>query len=195
MTYGFLSDVHGDLAALEWALSCLQSAQQIYFLGDVCGGPEVAACIGLLRERQVLCVPGNHDLWDFERSHLTQEHDRFLLGLPLTREFPDGLAVHSDYSQDEFGVRFPYIHSELDARRAFAQFPQRLVFFGHTHLSQIHRLRPDGSIGFQRAPERISLGSDSRYLINVGAASQACAVLRPGGQLEYYFRPAPGRGT
>ena len=188
MTYGFLSDVHGDLPALQWALGCLQGADQIYFLGDVCGGPQVAECLQLLRQRQVFCVPGNHDLWDFERHGLDAELDRFLTELPLMREVDDWLAVHSDFSRDDLGVCFPYIHSESDARRAFAQFPQRLIFFGHTHLSQIHWVTPEGNLGFQRARQPVTLDPDYRYLINVGAASQACCLLRDGGQLEYFFR-------
>ncbi|MBS2037000.1 metallophosphoesterase [bacterium] len=188
MTYGFLSDVHGDLAGLEWALQSLQSADQIYFLGDVCGGPEAAACLQLMRQREVLCVPGNHDLWDFERNLLPPELGQYLVELPLSREFEDVLVVHSDYSQDQFGIHFPYIHSESDARRAFSQFSQRLIFFGHTHLSQIHRLKPDDTVSFQRAPQELMLDPDSRYLINVGQAGQVCCLLLEGIRLQYCFR-------
>lgn len=191
MTYGFLTDVHGDLAALEWSLECLQSADQIYFLGDVCGGREVAACLERMRADGVLCVPGNHDLWEFERSELSAEQSRFLTELPLSREVEDWLAVHSDYDEDQHGVAFPYIHSQAAARRAFDRFPQRLVFFGHTHLSQIHRLLPDGTMEFRKAPAEFELDPASRYLINVGAASDACCLIRDGRRLEYHFRPKP----
>jgi predicted phosphodiesterase len=191
MTYGFLTDVHGDLSALDWSLGCLQSADQIYFLGDVCGGRDVSACLERLRGAGVVCVPGNHDLWDFERGQLSAEQSRFLTELPLERAIEDWLAVHSDYNQDQYGVSFPYIHSQSDASRAFARFTQRLVFFGHTHLSQIHRLLPDGQIEFQRAPSALELQPGSRYLINVGAAADACCLLRNGKRLEFHFRTRP----
>ena len=179
MTYGFFSDVHGDLAALKWALETLAGADQLYFLGDVCGGREDRACLQLLRSRGVLCVPGNHDLWDFELTGLTPEQREFLAGLPLSREVDDWLAVHSDFEQDAYGIRFPYIHSESDARRAFAFFPQRLIFFGHTHLSQAHCLQPDGTIGFTRIGEGYDLRPECRYLVNVGATPDVCLLYEP----------------
>lgn len=93
MVYGFLSDVHGDLEALEWALGSLAEADQIYFLGDVCGGREVSACLEVLRCQGVLCVSGNHDLWEFELTELSSEQREFLAGLPLSRQVEDWLAV------------------------------------------------------------------------------------------------------
>ena len=197
MTYGFVSDVHGDLAALEWALEVLSGADQVYFLGDVCGGSDVAACLDMLRARGVLCIPGNHDLWDFELTGLTAEQRQFLAQLPLSREVDDWLAVHSDYERDVHGVRFPYIHSESDARRALALFPQRLIFFGHTHLSQVHCLRPDGIIEFTRVRDSHRIEPGCRYLVNLGAAPDVCLLYdRPAQLLHYHFRkkserPAP----
>lgn len=192
MTYGFLSDVHGDLEGLHWALETMAGADPIYFLGDVCGGREVRACLELLRSRGVFCIPGNHDLWEFEWAELLPEQRTFLSGLPLTREVDDWLAVHSDYEQDEHGVRFPYIHSETDARRAFAHFSQRLVFFGHTHLSQAHCLRPDGTIEFTRVRDSYLLRRECRYLINVGTAPEVCLLYDSrAGQLDFRFRLPP----
>lgn len=189
MIYGFLSDVHGDLEALQWALSALSGADQIYFLGDVCGGREVRACLEMLRTRGVLCIPGNHDLWEFEWAGLTQGERDFLTGLPLTRETEDWLAVHSDFEQDSYGVRFPYIHSESEARKAFAHFPQRLIFFGHTHLSQVHCLRPDETVEFTRVREPHVVRPECRYLVNVGAAPEACLLYdSQAGRLDFRFR-------
>jgi hypothetical protein len=82
-------------------------------------------------------------------------------------------------------VRFPYIHSETDARRALDHFPQRLIFFGHTHLSQVHRLDPDGRIEFRRAPG-FELAPSSRYLINVGMAAQAVLLFDSAAQRIHY---------
>lgn len=194
MTYGFVSDVHGDLAALEWALEVLSGADQVYFLGDVCGGSDVAACLDTLRARGVFCIPGNHDLWDFELTGLAAEQRQFLAQLPLSREVDDWLAVHSDYERDAHGVRFPYIHSESDARRALALFPQRLVFFGHTHLSQVHCLRPDGTIEFTRVRGSHRIEPGCRYLVNLGAAPDVCLLYdRPAQLLHYHFRKKPER--
>lgn len=105
--------------------------------------------------------------------------------LPLEQPVDDWLAVHSTYERDDRGVYFSYIHSELDARRAWAQFPQRLVFFGHTHLSQIHRLGPDGASQFLRGSS-FELDPDSRYLINVGMAAQGVLLFdSEASQIDY----------
>jgi len=189
MKYGFFTDVHGDLEALHWVLESLSDADQWYFLGDVCGGREVGACLDLLRTHQVHCVPGNHDLWDFELTGLSLEQREYLAALPLTRPVEDWLAVHSDFAQDQYGISFPYIYSQSDAQRAFGQFPQRFIFFGHTHASQLHQLQPDGQIHFYRPREPCMLQPDCRYLINVGAAPQVCLLYDSELQcIEYRFR-------
>ena len=192
MRYGFLTDVHGDLEVLTRALEsltgtprrppqggALEGCDLNFFLGDVAGsGREVEACIRRMRERGVLAVPGNHDLWDFELVGLSAESRDYLKGLPLQRDEADFTAVHSIYEVSGETMRFPYIHSEADARRAFAQFPQRLVFFGHTHLSQVHQLTAAGEVRFLRINQssQIHLDPTSRYLVNVGAAPD-CAVV------------------
>lgn len=189
MKYGFFTDVHGDLEALRWVLDTLAEADQLYFLGDVCGGREVSACLELMSSHQVFCVPGNHDLWDFELTGLSSQEREYLAALPLKRTVQDWLAVHSDFFQDQQGISFPYIYSESDARRALAQFPERLIFFGHTHASQLHQLLPDGQIHFRRPREPFQLERDCRYLINVGAAAQACLLYDSELQrIDYRFR-------
>jgi hypothetical protein len=84
-----------------------------------------------------------------------------------------------------------WIHSEDDARKAFDLFSQRLVFFGHTHLSQVHELRPDGQLRFYRSTPEVAeftLSLTSRYLVNVGAAPD-CTVVYDSerGHLRFQF--------
>ena len=60
----FLSDVHGNLPALEAALRDLDArgVDEIYFLGDAIGkGPSVHEVLSLLRERCRGAVYGNWD--------------------------------------------------------------------------------------------------------------------------------------
>lgn len=182
--YGFFSDVHGDLGALQRALGRLRDVDRCFFLGDVAGGREVDACCELLMQRGIAGVVGNHDLWEFELAGLQPGSLELLRGLPRELAFDDFLAVHSDYE----GERFHYVHAESDAVRAFGRFPQRLVFFGHTHLSQVHELRADGGLGFYKAKPglRHALRQGSRYLVNVGAANDGVVVYDAAEQaLEY----------
>ena len=60
----FLSDVHGNLPALEAVLADLshRGITEVYFLGDVLGkGPAVGEVISLLRARCTGAVYGNWD--------------------------------------------------------------------------------------------------------------------------------------
>lgn len=174
---GFLTDIHGDLEGCQRALDALAGADAVYCLGDTAGGREVDRCVELLRSRGIQSVKGNHDLWEFELEALTELSKQWLRSLPFELPVEDWLAVHSDYETSGDQTRFPYIYSQQDAQRAFQHFPQRLIFFGHTHLSQVHRLNPDGSIDFFKATEApIQLDPQSRYLINVAMAAKAVAL-------------------
>jgi predicted phosphodiesterase len=169
MIYGFLSDVHGNLQALEQVLNQLQVADRIICLGDIAGGRQVSECLARLRDFP--CVLGNHDSWEFELQGLSEADCDFFKKLPLEYREADFLAVHSDYLVDP--LRFPYIYSASEAARAFAHFPEGRVFFGHTHLQQLHWLTPEGELGFAKAgTQAIPLRADWRYLINVGEVSQ-----------------------
>lgn len=72
-----ISDVHANLQALEAVLADAKSFDQIWCLGDVVGyGPQPNECIQRLREFNLICLAGNHDLgvvgktglWDFTTS-------------------------------------------------------------------------------------------------------------------------------
>ncbi len=72
-----ISDVHANLQALEAVLADAGSFDLIWCLGDVVGyGPQPNECINRLREFNLVCLAGNHDLavvgkaalWDFTTS-------------------------------------------------------------------------------------------------------------------------------
>ena len=60
-----LSDIHANLEALEAVISDAESRggfDSIWCLGDIVGyGPDPSACIGRIREFDLLAVAGNHD--------------------------------------------------------------------------------------------------------------------------------------
>jgi putative phosphoesterase len=56
-----LSDIHGNLAALE-AVAAAEPHDAVICLGDIVGyGPEPAACVRWIRDRAEVVVQGNHD--------------------------------------------------------------------------------------------------------------------------------------
>jgi len=66
MRFAFISDIHGNLHALELVLADLQHAQvdQIICLGDVASlGPQPREVIARLRELQIPIIMGNHDTY------------------------------------------------------------------------------------------------------------------------------------
>ncbi len=98
-----ISDIHSNLAALNAVIKDAGDFRQVWCLGDVVGyGPEPNECINRLREFDLTCVAGNHDLgvtgkaglWDFTqdaremifwtRHNLTSSNRDWLEALPDT---------------------------------------------------------------------------------------------------------------
>lgn len=156
-----LSDIHGNLAALETVLTAAENQYDtVWCLGDVVGyGPRPNECVALIREIASVCVLGNHDwaalarpgmdvdsfnpqarqavLWT--RQTLSEESIAFLNQLPYTpispSECEDCLLTHAS-------PREPvneYILTPSIALENFAVFEQSLCLFGHTHQPVIFR--------------------------------------------------------
>ncbi len=64
MKYGIISDIHGNLPALEAVLKELNSrgAQKFACGGDIVGyGAEPSKCIKIIRDLDCVTIAGNHD--------------------------------------------------------------------------------------------------------------------------------------
>ena len=111
-----VSDIHSNLEALDAVLA--HAARQggfdrIWCLGDLVGyGPDPSACLGLLREFDLVAVAGNHDYaaagvidasdfngaayaaiqWTAEQ--LAADDKSFLAGLPMVSQQPPFTLVH-----------------------------------------------------------------------------------------------------
>ncbi len=177
MKYGFFSDAHGDLKALEDSVSALHDAEEILFLGDSAGGKESEQCIDSIRTRGIAAVIGNHDKWVFETHSLSRENQSFLDRLPLFLEREEFLALHSVYEERNNEIFFHYAQSSYECEKVFSRYPHRLVFMGHTHISCMNELR-DGVIRYIPLKESsmIQLDKGSRYIINTGTAALSVMV-------------------
>jgi len=186
-----ISDIHGNLSALEAVLEDAGAVDQIWCLGDVVGyGPEPNECIELLRARNALCLPGNHDhaaldqldLADFNtearravlwtRGQLTPENRDFLRALAERRVEGDFTCVHAS-------PRHPiweYVVSVAIARVNFAHFTTRACFHGHTHVPIVFQLKADTScqalLPSVEYPLRLGDAPGSRWMINPGSVGQ-----------------------
>ena len=135
MKLGILSDIHGDLVALElaWSHLVLLGADRIVSAGDAVGyGPRPDETVEFLRARSIACVRGNHDRWAIERGPLARDpfggaaepaDDRIPSGIadePRRRRHGSAENDRRRRSRDDplrYRIRQPLVASRQDARR------------------------------------------------------------------------------
>jgi predicted phosphodiesterase len=185
-----LSDIHGNLAALEAVLRAAGSVEAVWNLGDTVGyGPCPRQC--LARTQEINAHPtlaGNHDLAAIGRidtstfnpaaraaaewtaANLEDEDKAYLASLP-------SMTVHGDVTLAHGSPRSPvweYITTDEAATENFAHFENPVCFFGHTHVASVAALSED------RGDAELHLMSDGmvldlsvqRWLINPGSVGQ-----------------------
>jgi predicted phosphodiesterase len=188
--YAVLSDIHGNLEALEAVLEDVggRAPDAIFCLGDFVGyGPDPNACVSALRPLLAGAVAGNHDraaLGELDISlfnplaqaairwtqrQLTPETRAFLHGLPERIERDGFLAVHGS-------VRDPieeYIFDPSTAEESFRLGSFRLCAVGHTHVPGVFAQRNDGVSALRFSSEQpLPLDPDTRYIVNAGSVGQ-----------------------
>lgn len=185
-----ISDIHGNLAALEAVLKDIEllGVEIVVCLGDTVGyGKEGASCVDLVRRHCVFSLLGNHEvmLCGFKEAALRElpEH----MGVPLleTRAKMDAealawcKALPLDAEMDPLGfshasrhdpAAFHYIFEPKDAVAHFAATPLDATFFGHTHIPVIWQ-EAEGDQPFAYEPDEMGVRLDPRrrHAINVGS--------------------------
>ncbi len=145
-----ISDVHGNLAALEAVLARIDAlgCDEILSLGDVVGYyAQPGECIDLLRARGIVNILGNHDHYIVSgegcpRSKLVSDITEFQRGIisPAQVEWlrmsvpsiVDGTDVYFHGGPDDPVDQYLYAISDAD-------FPDgaRRLFAGHTHVQAL----------------------------------------------------------
>ena len=156
-----LSDIHSNFVALNAVIKDAGNFDRVWCLGDVVGyGPEPNECISRLREFDLVCLAGNHDLgivgkvplWDFSqdareviswtRHWLTTSNHQWLESLSGTTVVvdPSITLVHASPRDPiwEYIVERDVARSNLD----FITTP--VCLNGHTHMPIIFRKPWDG---------------------------------------------------
>ncbi len=189
MRYAIISDIHGNLEALESVLAEIEkrAVDSILCLGDVIGyGPNPNECVKVIKERAEVTLAGNHDHaplgkldlsyfnpWarsaiEWTRERLTHCSVDFLLSLPLKQDVHGITIVHSTPLQPE---EWNYIITVGDAQKNFPQFDSQLCFIGHSHVPIVIVLDAEEDCRVvQDNPLQIQDGL--RYIINVGSVGQ-----------------------
>ncbi len=152
---GLVSDIHGDIDALELAWSHLKAmgVSQVVCAGDLVGyGPFPDRVVAFLMEHEVPSVRGNHDRWALQRGHGVAddfgggtpnlETLEFLHDLPsdLTLEVEGRVVVvvhGSPRSDMEFVSRPAYTPARL--RADLLTLRCQVLVVGHTHTPMWYR--------------------------------------------------------
>jgi predicted phosphodiesterase len=186
-----ISDIHANFTALEAVIKDAGSFDQVWCLGDIVGyGPEPNECINRLREFDLICLAGNHDLavvgrialWDFTpdaqevifwtRHWLTTLNLDWLLTLPNTPLVPeqDITLVHGSPRDPVWG----YITEKDEAKANLDLITTPFCLTGHTHIPVIYRKPWDDPRVLEEWPRvnsAIRLTLD-RMFINPGSVGQ-----------------------
>ena len=211
-----ISDIHGNLEALESVLSDIKSrsVDRIFCLGDVIGyGPNPRECIDRCQDFD-LCLLGNHDngalfdpdgfsrgaeqaifwtrkqLEDVSVAGCKQRWD-FLAGLPRTHRDGNQMFVHGSARSPLDEYVFPEdVYNQRKIDRIFG-FIQQYCFQGHTHVPGVItdncRFYSPDDLSY-----RYKLG-EQKVMINVGSVGQprdndprSCYVIVDGNEIEFH---------
>lgn len=189
MKYAIISDIHGNLEALDTVLTEIekQKVDSIVCLGDIVGyGPNPNECVDKVREVAEVSLAGNHDyapLGKLDLSYfnpwardairwtsdeLSEASIEFLLGLPLKLELNGFTIVHATPEQP---AEWNYILTIGDAARNFSEFEGQVCFIGHSHVPMAVSLDQEGEYLVQKE-NPLTIQDDMRYIINVGSVGQ-----------------------
>jgi predicted phosphodiesterase len=209
--YAVISDIHGNLEALEAVLRDVpEDVETIYCLGDVIGyGANPDECCDVVRGLGMPTISGNHDLavtdlatdlnWFnptaaaavlWTRDHLSENNAEFLRTRPRMMQTAGALFVHGS-------VRDPdeYIINKASAQENLAilksEYPDvPICFFGHTHVKAVAPSPNGAMLGGQT----LDLRYGGPYLVNPGSVGQprdgdvfASYVISDGERVLYRF--------
>jgi diadenosine tetraphosphatase ApaH/serine/threonine PP2A family protein phosphatase len=191
MRVAVISDVHGNLHALDAVVAAIEEEQPdaIWCLGDLVGyGPRPNECCARVAEVADVCLIGNHDLGvlgeisleEFsheaaESARWTQEvlaeHARaYLSELTPAAEIPDaGAELYHASPRDPV---WEYVLDAGSMSAALQDTIQPIVMVGHSHVPLTARV-DDGQLLAAHAPIGTELDlADRRVLLNPGSVGQ-----------------------
>jgi diadenosine tetraphosphatase ApaH/serine/threonine PP2A family protein phosphatase len=191
-----ISDIHGNLQALEAVLAAVGAVDQVWNLGDTVGyGANPNEVIDIMRSVATVNVRGNHDrvccgltssqgfnpvaaeAANWTHHMLTPENLHWL------REMPKGPVAATARAMCAHGSPLHedhYIVSMRDAWTPLQRMQTEITFFGHTHVqggfsqreAEWEEERPQYEE--QDAPEQVMIDvpEGTRHLINPGSVGQ-----------------------
>jgi predicted phosphodiesterase len=192
-----VSDIHGNLEALNAVLAAAEPYDALWNLGDVVGyGGSPNEVVDLIRAKAQVNVRGNHDrvccgltsavgfnpvaraAAEWTKAELTPENLEWLRAVPqgpVTPEQPGVTCVHgSPLNEDQ------YILNMRDAWAPLQQMTTAITFFGHTHIQggfsqhghEWHEIKTQFRTKNSAEIWKMAIAEGTRHLINPGAVGQ-----------------------
>ncbi len=184
-----ISDIHGNLTALDTVLKAAGKPDQIWCLGDLVGyGPDPNECIARIKSLpNMTCLLGNHDaatlgeidLQAFNqdarisiswmKSKMKSDSQSFLKKLPEKKVMDNVTLVHGS-------PRDPVWEYMLDLHTAsenFSFFETQICMVGHTHIPISFSQAKDGiSINWELTEPGQIYKLKQRTFLNPGSVGQ-----------------------
>ncbi len=186
MRIGIISDIHGNLEALQAVVAKIDelNLDKIVCLGDIVGyGADPSECIKIVKSITSNTVAGNHDYAvggltsinyfapvareavEWTRTVLNSSELAFLRFLPLTINWGSVLFLHSSPDSPDM---WNYILTGSDAIVQFRFFKESVLFVGHTHVPAIWN--EEGK--YLYPAEVYRMDPRKRYIVNPGSVGQ-----------------------
>jgi diadenosine tetraphosphatase ApaH/serine/threonine PP2A family protein phosphatase len=201
MKLGIISDIHGNLTALEAAVAVLRAggATQFACCGDIVGyGPYPNECVESVRGLRCRTIAGNHDLGatgripltgfstvarralEWTKAELTKDNLGYLEDLPLTDRLGVLQLVHATPSAPDL---WEYVLTVREAEEEMESYAEPACVAGHSHRPFVVE-KPGGQPARLLRQESFELREDCKYFINAGSVGQprdsdprACCLL------------------
>lgn len=189
MRIAFISDIHGNLAALEAVFEDIDKNRidSIVCLGDIIGyGPDPAACVRQVSARCLVSLMGNHEAMlvyaglegmpegvteplRLAGEQLSAEELAWIQQMPLVAGLDPVTAVHGRLDHPE---RFEYLFTKKDAEKNFQIQTTPVCVQGHSHVPVLWETSDRGIFCYSQALVPVRLSSRSKYVVNVGSVGQ-----------------------
>jgi putative phosphoesterase len=164
MRIGFISDIHGNLLALEAVLADLRRDEpdRVVCLGDICFGPQAHECLERVHGLGCPVILGNWDAWSIDgfppaddpvglmlyeigawwAQHLTDDDKGFVRTFVPTLELPlagDSRALCFHGSPHSFSDWIFATTPDEELEPMFDSVDVPVLVGGHTHLQMLRR--------------------------------------------------------
>jgi predicted phosphodiesterase len=201
LMFAIISDIHGNLSALETVLEDIKSRKitEIICLGDIIGyGPNPRECIELVQEHCQFAIMGNHDhaalyepvnfntpaeraaywtrfmLENDPDDDARRKHLNFLGRLPVRMVRDDVLYVHASPRRPMNEYLFPedVFTNPQKVMANFERLESKLCFTGHTHQPGIFLDDPYFDPPGELPDAPFYAIEEDRTIVNVGSVGQ-----------------------